>query len=138
MGAAVETGAAGEEAVAVADLAYVALGGAGSHERSCAAIFPKVDIVLSVEGNNAAAGGAAGGVDAHAFLKRLCQQTVGVSVAQVCLGDEGQLVQIGGGLDILGLYALGIHHVTVVRYVIINMLYLLYEALILQSLYFLH
>ena len=70
MAAAVESGAAGEQAVAVGYLADILIRAARCDDRTCAAILPQVDIVLGVEGDDALAGRAGGGLDAHAVLQR--------------------------------------------------------------------
>ena len=64
VGTAVETCAAGEEAVAVADLNYIVRGCARCHQGSGAALVPHVDVILGVESDNPAARGAAGGLNA--------------------------------------------------------------------------
>ena len=94
VGAAVEAGAAGEQAVAVAHLAHVLIGAPGGHDGPGAAVLPQVDVVLGVEGHHPLAGGARGRLDAHAVLQRPGQQAVGVGLPQVVLGDEGQLVEV--------------------------------------------
>ena len=66
--AAVETGAAGEQAVAVAHLAHIFVSTAGGGDGAGAAVLPQVNVVLGVEGNHPLAGGAGGGLDADAVL----------------------------------------------------------------------
>ena len=114
MGTAVETGAAGEEAVAVADLADVLLGCADSDERTGTAVFPEVDIFLGIERNNALAGGAAGGLDADAVGKGSGHQTVGIRFAEVILGEEGELPEVIAGLNVAGFETDGLHFVAVI------------------------
>ena len=132
MAAAVETGAAGEQAVAVGNLADVLICAAGCDDGAGAAVFPQVDIVLRVEGDDALARRAGGGLNAHAFFLRFAHQAVGIGEAKVVLGEERQLVQIGGTLDVLGRNALFFHLLAVIGYIVPYMLHLLDQALILQ------
>ena len=56
--------------------------------------------MLGVKRHHAAAGGAAGGLDAHGLLQRNGQQAVGICVSQVGFGQEGQLVQVVHRADV--------------------------------------
>ena len=87
--------------------------------------------MLGVEGDDALAGRAGGGLNAHAVLQRTRDQTVRIGFAQVVLGDEGQLVQVVDALDIVRRYALFFHLLTVVRHVIPHIAHLLNQALVL-------
>ena len=89
--------------------------------------------MLGVEGDDAAAGGAAGGLDAHAVAQRNGQQAVGICLAQILLREEGQLVQIVYRADVAGLHALLLHEVAVVRHILIHALHRGDEALILPG-----
>ena len=132
--AAVEAGAAGEQAVAVGHLAHVLVGAAGGHDGPGAAVLPQVDVVLGVEGHHPLAGGAGGGLDAHAVLQGLGHQAVGIGLPQVGFGDKGQLMQVFRPLDVLGGQALGLHLLAVVGHIVPHMLYLLDQTLVLPSL----
>ena len=68
MGAAIQAGAAGEQAVAIADVYHIFFGAAGRHDCTGAAFVPQVNIVLRIESDYPAAGCAAGGLDTHAIL----------------------------------------------------------------------
>ena len=120
MGAAVKSGAACEETVAVGNLANVFIGAACGSDGAGAAIFPKVDILLRVESNNSASCGSGRGLNADAVLKGLCKKSVGVGVAEVRFGEEGELVKIVDALNIFRLNALFVHKVAVVGNVFVN------------------
>ena len=109
VGAAVQTRAAGEEAVAIGDVDHIVLGAAGGHDGAGAAVLPQVYVVLGVEGHHAAAGGAGGGVDADTLGQGLGQQAVGIALPQVGLGDKGQLMQVLDAVDVVGGHALLVH-----------------------------
>ena len=109
LAAAVEAEAAGEQAVAVGDLADVFRSCARGRQRSCAAVVPEVDILLGVEGDDALAGRAGGGVDADTFFQRLRKQTEGVCIPQIRLAQKRELVQIVAAVDILRRDALFLH-----------------------------
>ena len=134
MGAAVQAQAAGEQAVAVADLAHIVGGAAGRHDGPGAAVVPQVHVVLGVIDHHPAAGGAGGGMDAHAILQGHGQQPRGVLVPQIVLGEEGQLMQVLDALDVRRRYALGLHLGPVVRHPVPHVLYLLDQFFRLQLL----
>ena len=134
MGPAVQAGAAGEQAIAVGHLAHVLIGAAGGHDGPGAAVLPQVDVVLGVEGHHPLAGGARGGLDAHALLQGLGYQPVGVGLPQVGLGDEGQLVQVVAGADVVRGEALLLHLLAVVGHIVPDVAHLLHKPLILPGL----
>ena len=72
-------------------------------------------------------------MDADTVRKGHAKQSVRVSVPQVGFAEEGELVKIVDGLDIVQGYALFFHFLTVVGHVVPHMCHLLEEALILQS-----
>ena len=120
MGAAIEAGTAGEEAIAVADLTDILIGAAGCHDRSGAAFFPHVNIFLCVEGNDALAGRAGGGLDADAVLEVGAQKSVGICFTQIVFGEERKLSDIIDTLDVLRLYTFLFHQIAVVGDVVID------------------
>ena len=128
----VQPGAAGEETVAVADLDHVVFGAAGSHDSPGGAVVPQVDVMLGVEGHDTLARGAGGGVDADAVGEVGCQQAVGVGFPQVRFGEEGQLFDVLHAPDVLRLHALGIHQLSVVSHVVVNVLDLFDDLLVLD------
>ena len=134
MAASVEAGAAGEQSVAVGHLAHILIGAPRSHDSPGAAVLPEIDVLLSVEGHHPLASGARGGLDADAVLQGHPHQPVGVSIPQVRLGEEGQLVQVVAGLDIRRCDPLLLHLFAVVGHVVPHMLDLLYQALVLPGL----
>ena len=89
--------------------------------------------MLGVESNDALTGGAGGGLDANTLGEGLGQQSVGVCFAQVVLGEEGELMQVSGGLDVVGGHALFFHLLAIVGDIVPDMLDLLDKALILPS-----
>ena len=134
MGATVETCAAGEQAVAVCHLDNIFLISANGYKGSGAAFLPQVHIVLGVEGHNTLACGAGGGLDTNTLRHRLACQAIGICLPQVVLGQEGQLMQVSGTLNICRSQALFFHFFAVVGYIIPNMLHLLDQTLVLPSL----
>ena len=90
--------------------------------------------MLGVEGHHPLAGGAGGGLDAHAVLQGLGHQAIGIGLPQVGFGDKGQLMQVFRPLDVLGGQALGLHLLAVVGHIVPHMLYLLDQTLVLPSL----
>ena len=72
-------------------------------------------------------------MDTHAFGAGHRHQSVGIVVPQVGLGGEGQLIQVGGGLDVLGSHALFLHLLAVGRDIVPHMAHLLDQALILPG-----
>ena len=72
-------------------------------------------------------------MDADALTQRRAEQTIGIGVAQVCLGEEGQLVQIVDSADIVRSDALFFHFFAIVGNIIPDVLNLFNEALVLPS-----
>ena len=92
MRAAIEARAAGEQAVAIAHLHHIAFIAASRHNGAGTAVFPQIQVMLGVESHYPTTSGAAGGLDAHCLLQGHSQQAIGIGVAKVGLGKEGQLV----------------------------------------------
>ena len=121
MRSAVETGTAGKQAVAVCDLANIFFGTACGNDGTGAAVFPQINILLGVEGHNAATGCAGGGLDADTILQGLCQKSVRVGIPQIRLGEEGELVQVLNAVDVFGLHAFFVHQITVIGHIFVDM-----------------
>jgi hypothetical protein len=83
--------------------------------------------VLGVESDNTLAGCAGGGMYTNAVLEIGTEKSVGVSVAKIGFGEEGELVKIVNALYIVGCNALFVHQVTVIFHVLINVFDLLYK-----------
>ena len=130
--AAVEARPAGEQAEAVGHLAHVLLGAAGGGDGPGAAVLPQVDVVLVVEGHHPLAGGAGGGVDADHVLLGHAHHPEGIALPQVVLGEEGQLIQVVDGLDVVGGDPLLLHLLPVVGHVVPHMADLLDQLLVLD------
>ena len=109
VGAAVQARAAGEEAVAIGNLNDVVRAAARGGDAARHQLRPHVHIVLRIAGDDGAAGGAAGALDAHDVVQRRGEQAVGELVAQVGLLHEGQVFEIVHIADVLGADALGVH-----------------------------
>ena len=133
MGAAVESGAAGEETVAVGDLADILIAAAGRYNGAGAAVFPEVNIMLVIESDNALAGRAGRGLDPYTILQGHADQAVGIGFPQVLFGKKRQLVQIVDGFDIIGRDSLRFHLFAVVGNVVPDMPHLFYEFLVLNG-----
>ena len=93
---------AGKQSVAVAYLTYVIGTCTCSNKSAGAAVFPQINVILGVEGNNTLAGSAGGGLDADAVALVCGKQSVGVGVPQVVLFKEGQLVKVVDAVDVVG------------------------------------
>ena len=132
MGTAVQTGAAGEQAVAIGYMADIILGTAGCADCAGTAVLPEIEVVLGVERYNTTSGRAGGGLDAHTVTQRLCKQTIGILIAQVILRDERQLMEIFDAVDILRLDAGLIHAVAIKLDVVVYVLDLLDQSFALQ------
>ena len=138
VGTAVETCASRKQTVAVSYLANVFLGAAHSHDGPGTAVLPQVHVVLGVEGHDSAAGGTRGGLDADALGLGNCQESGGILVAEVVLGDEGELVEVFDAVDVVGGDTLALHLGAVVGDVVIDVSHLLDQLLGLQSLHLLY
>ena len=133
MAAAMEAHTAGEQAVAVSHVKNIFLGAAGGHDGTGAAIFPQIDIMLGIESHDTLAGGAGSGVNPDTLILGNAHKAVGISITQVCLGQERQLVQVIDGLDIVQGDALVFHLLAVVGHIVPHVLDLLHEPLVLQG-----
>ena len=84
------------------------------------------EVFLSVEGNDTSARRARGGLDADAVFEIGAEESVGVSIAEIRFGQEGEFVNIVNALNVVGCDALRVHQVAVVFHVLVNVLDLLY------------
>ena len=123
--AAVEPGAAREQAVAVAHLHDVLVGAARGDDGARTAFLPDVEVFLRVEGDDSLARRARSRLDADAALQRGRKKAVGVRFAQVVLREEGEQADIVEALDVLGRDALFFHLFAVVGHVVVDVLHLL-------------
>ena len=105
LGAVVGAEAAGEQAVAVGDVADVARPAARGADRARHQVGPVVDVAARVADHGGLARGAAGGVDAHHLLPRHGEQAERVGVAQVGLLAERELGQILQADQVVGMNA---------------------------------
>ena len=127
MRAAVKTRAARKESVAVCNLTNVLVGASCGNDGTGTAVLPEVNVVLSIEGNDAAAGSTRGRLNSYAVLKGLREKSVGVGVAEVAFGKEGELVKVLDALNIVGGNSLLVHKCPIVGYVFVNVTNLLHE-----------
>ena len=88
--------------------------------------------MLGVEGHHPPAGGARGGLDAHAVAQGLAQQAIGICLPQVALADKGEFMQIFHAVDVVGGDPFLLHLGAVVGYVVIDMAHLGHQTLALQ------
>ena len=128
-----KTGAAGEQAVAVRDVDHIVLGAAGSHDGPSTAVLPQVDVVLGIEGHHPPAGGAGGGLDAHALAQRRAQQTVGIGFPQITFADKRQFMQIFHTVDVARGDPFLLHLGAVVGDVVVDVVHLGHQTLALQG-----
>jgi hypothetical protein len=119
-GAVVRAEAAGEQAVAVGDVHLVATPATGRADRARNHVGPGVDVVLGVADDGRFAGRAAGGVQSHHVVHRHGKHAVGVVVAQVGLGGEGEFRQVVEGLDVVRVHAQRIEALTVQRHIVVG------------------
>ena len=126
--------AAGEEAVAVGVEDDVLAARAGHAQRARHDRGPALDVALGVADHGGTAGGAGRGVHTHHLGHRHREEAVGVVVAQVLLGGEGEPRQVGQALEVGRPHAGGLEGVAVVRHVVVSMLQRPAHALELQRL----
>ena len=132
MGTAVETGTAGEEAVAVRDLHDVFVSAACCYDRSCAALLPHVDVFLCIESDNALTGCAGSGLDADAVLEISAEKAVGIGFAEVVFAKERKLFDVVYALDVFRLNSFLVHQIAVVGDIVIDIFHLLDNLFILD------
>ena len=120
LGAVVRAEAAGEQAVAVGDVQLHAGPAAGGADRARHHLGPGVDVALGVADDGRLAGGAGGGVDAHDLLARHGEHAEGIVVAQVLLGGEGELGEVGQRVEVVGMHAGGVERLPVVGHVVVD------------------
>ena len=132
LGAVVRAQAAGEQAVAVGDMHLVAGARAGGADRARHQVAPGVDVLLRIADHRRLAGGARGGVDAHDLVHRHGEHAERIGVAQVGLGGERELRQVGERLQVLGFHARRVELLAVVRHFFVGVLQRPPQALELQ------
>ena len=125
--------ATGEQAIAITHMHHVtrlgtACADAAGHHRG-----PGVDVFERVAHHRGLAGGAAGRVDAGALLSRHGEHAKGVAVAQIRLGGEGKLGDVGQRLAVARVHASGVELGAVHGRVGIGVLQGLLQALELQA-----
>ncbi len=103
-GAVVRPQAAGEQAIAVGNMHLVPGPAAGGADRARHHLRPGVDVVAGVADHRGLTGGAAGGVQAYHLVHGHGEHAIGVVVAQIGLGREGQVRQVFQALDVLGVH----------------------------------
>ena len=104
-GAIVRAQAAGEQAIAVADVHHIARFGAAGPDAARHHGGPGVDVARRVAHHGGLAGGAAGGMDARALLPWHGKHAKRVTVAQIELGGERKLGQIAQAFAVIGVHA---------------------------------
>ena len=109
-----------EQAIAVAHVADVVLAAVGILDAAGEAVAPNVDVMLGVAAHGGDAGGAGGHVNLAHVLHGHGEHAVGVVVAQVLLGGEGGLLQVGQRLHRVGVEACLVKEVLVERNVLVD------------------
>ncbi len=122
LGAVVRAEAAGEQAVAVGHVHHVAGPPARGADGTRHQVGPGVDVLQRVADHGRLAGGARRRMDARDVLARHGEHAEGVVVAQVALHRERKLRQVGERLQVVGVHALGIEGLAVVRHVVVGAL----------------
>ena len=110
---------------------HIVPGSAGGRKSPRAAVVPKINIVLRVKGNHSLPCRSAGGLNPHTFGTRACQQSIGIGVAKIILGQKGQLVEIIHRSHIIRCYSLFVHQVPVIGHIFIHAPHSPAQALIL-------
>ena len=105
LAAVVEAEAAGEESVAVGDLDHVARADAVHREAAHRAVLPNLNVLYRVRDADGFARGARGAVEADDFVHRRAAEAHRVLVAEIHLLREGQQLDVGERLDVLGPHA---------------------------------
>ena len=120
LGAVVRAQAAGEQAVAIGDVHLVAGTRARGAHRARHDVRPGVDVLRGVADHGRLAGGARRGVDAHDALHRHREHAEGIGFAQVDLGGERKLRQVGERAQISRAHAGGVELLPVARHVVVG------------------
>ena len=102
-----------EEPIAVGDLNDIVLTAACRCQRTGDHFRPDLNVVCGIAGNDRLTGCAGGTLNTDDILFVSREETEGEFVAQVGLVGEGQLGNVGEGLDILGLDTECVHALTV-------------------------
>ena len=97
-----EAEAAGEHTVAGGVLEHVLRAASNHPETAGYGIGPFVEILLRMQDDRGIAGGAAGRVQAHAFVKRNRSQTERIGVAKILLRGERDLLEVIERTDVRG------------------------------------
>ena len=115
LGAVVHAEAAGEQPVAERLVHLHAAPAAARVDAARADIGPGLDVALRVADHGRLAGGAGRRMDAHDLVHRHREHAVGIIRAQVVLGGERKLAQIGELLQIVRMHAGRVERFLVVR-----------------------
>ena len=136
LGAVVRAQTAGEQAIAVGNVDHVARTTTRCANRARHQIGPVVNVFGRVAHHCGLACGARRCMHAHHLVARHGKHAEGVVIAQVFFVGEGELGQVGQGLQIVRVYALVIKSFAVVRHVVVGVLQRPAQALQLQRLNF--
>ena len=123
----------GKQSVAIADMDPVS----GCKSCHCKAsghtLTPHFYILLCIRGQGQLSGCSGSSLYSYDLLLRNRKQSERIMISQIFLGCKRELSDILDPFDIPGLYAHFIHFLPVKLYMLINILYLLYQPLTLQS-----
>ena len=133
LGPVVRAESAGEQAVAVGHVHLVARARARGAHRARHDVRPGVDVLRGVADHRGLAGGARGGVDAHDLVHRHREHAEGIGLAQVGLGGERELRQVGERAAVAGFNAGGVEFLPEARHVVVRVRERPAQALELQA-----
>ncbi len=110
----IQPGASGKQPVTIRNLHDIFFTPACRHNRPGTAVLPEVDVRLGIERDHPFSGGTTGRLDAHRVFERNRQKAIWVSVPQVALGQERQLIKVIRGFDVGGGQLFFLHLLTIV------------------------
>ena len=133
LAAVVEAEAAREESVAVGDLDHVARADAVHREAAHRAVLPHLDVLHRVRDADGLARGARGAVEADDFVHRRAAEAHRVLVAEVGLLREGEKLDVGERLDVLGPHAAFLAALAEERHALVGVLHRPLQAVQLEG-----
>ena len=114
---------AGEQTVAEADLDDIVGGHAARASNTRDTVRPDVKVFLGVYAGGGLSGGAGGRVDTHDVLHVSRDQSERIVIAEVILGGEGDVLDIGQLLDLAAVQNAAVGQTLMIqRYVVIAVL----------------
>ena len=132
MASAVESRPSGEQSETVGNMADVVFCSSCSDNRTGTAVFPDINVMLSIKGDDSSPCSAACGLDADAVPDWARHQTVGIAFPQIVLGQKRELMKILDSTDVSRFHTGFLHFLPVIFHIFINAFHRVDKTLILQ------